>query len=295
MSRPRNFANATLRSALLAFICVATALFVATAAQASCSDRPGTPIMRKPSWNSATSIHLDWLNRASETVWWDLEISDRFGNVLSSQPGIQPIGTRFNQALTMDLRMPLGADQCFRLRARDEPGTEGCVSIQFSTKVCAHDATPGAFVLAGTRITLESFNNIGDFVRHRWFLGEVTAINQFSLVERQDATFIQRKALNGARAVSLESVNFPGWYLRHWGFRLKLEQNDNSQQFANDASFFPVAPLTGFGFSVSFEATNFPGRFIRRDRDFHLVVDPFENNDLFRQDATFFVVPGLER
>jgi len=249
MSRCSNFADASLRSTPFAFICAAAALFVATAAQA-CDDRPGTPNWRFPTWNSATSIHLLWINKATETVWWDLEISDGSNNVLSSQAGVQPIGTSFGQGLHMDLSVPLGAQRCYRLRARTEPGTEGCVSIQFTNKICLSDATAGAFLEPGERITLESFNHIGDFVRHRFSLGELTAINQADRVDRQDATFIVRPGLNGARrqnpdhsedvAVSFESVNFPGSSLRHQDFRLKL-MNDNSPLFRDDASFYPGA------------------------------------------------------
>jgi len=112
-----------------------------------------------------------------------------------------------------------------------------------------------------------------------------------------------RPGLNGARrqnpdhsedvAVSFESVNFPGSFLRHQDFRLKL-MNDNSPLFRDDASFYPVRPLTRFGFSVSLEATRVFRSFIRH-RDGHLVLDPNDNSDLFAQDATFFVIPGLDR
>jgi hypothetical protein len=309
MSKCRDFANATLRSALLAFICIAATLFVSTAAQASCSDRPGTPVMRTPHWISATIIRLEWINKATETVWWDLEISDGFGHTLSSQPGIQPIGTRFDQVLSMDLRSatPQPAQRCYRLKARDEPGTGGCVSTLPSGQVCASDAiAPDVRIRVGDRITLESFNHVDRFVRHQFGLGELTQINQANLSDRQDATFIVRRALNRAtrgmpghpnllnEAVSLESVNFPTFFLRHQDFRLKLAQNDNSPLFEDDASFYPVDPLTRFGFSHSFEATKIPGSFIRH-RDFHLRLDPNDSSDLFRQDATFFVIPGLDR
>ena len=130
MFRRSNLADATLKAMSFAFVCAATVLFIATAAQASCADRPGTPIWRYPGWNSATSFHLSWINKATETVWWDLEISDEFGNVISSQAGIQPIATTFNANLSMDLNVPLGAQRCFRLKARTESGTGGCVSIQ---------------------------------------------------------------------------------------------------------------------------------------------------------------------
>jgi hypothetical protein len=205
----------------------------------------------------------------------------------------------------MNLDIPLGAQRCYRLKARTAPGTEGCVSVQWTNKICDSDAAAGVFVEPGRRITLESFNHIGDFVRHRAFLGELTAINLSDLVDRQDATFIVQPGLNGARrqnpthpyltdvAGSLESVNFPGWFLRHQNFRLKLMAKEDTPLFRDDASFYPVDPLARRGYSLSFEATKFTGTFIRH-RDFHLWLDLNDNSDLFAQDATFFVVPGLD-
>jgi hypothetical protein len=206
--------------------------------------------------------------------------------------------------------MPQPAQRCYRLKARDEPGTEGCVSDLPSGQVCASDAVApdiGFRIPVGDRITLESFNHVGDFVRHRAFLGELTAINELDLVDRKDATFIVRRGLNGAnrgmpghpnllnQAVSFESVNFPTFFLRHQDSRLKLMPKlDSDPLFNDDASFYPVDPLTRFGFSISFEATKFPGRFIRH-RDFHLFLDPHNDSRLFADDATFFVIPGLDR
>jgi hypothetical protein len=113
-----------------------------TAVEAACGDRPGTPVWRPPSWASNNSIHLTWINKATEMVWWDLEISNEARKVLSSQAGIQPIGTHFNQILTLDLGVPPGAQRCYRLRARTAPGTEGCVSNSFSSPICTTDAGP---------------------------------------------------------------------------------------------------------------------------------------------------------
>jgi hypothetical protein len=113
-------------------------------------------------------------------------------------------------------------------------------------------------------------------------------------VDREDATFILRPALNGnADAVSFESVNYPGLFLRHQDFRLKLTKNDASPLFKDDASFFKRAALAGGAATASFEASKYPGFYIRH-RDFHLWLEKNDPpSDIFKKDATFIIEPGL--
>jgi hypothetical protein len=45
-----------------------------------------------------------------------------------------------------------------------------------------------------------------------------------SELDRRDSTFKMVPGLADSRHVSFESVNYPGHYLRHQGFRLNLHQ-----------------------------------------------------------------------
>jgi hypothetical protein len=75
------------------------------------------------------------------------------------------------------------------------------------------------------------------------FPGELATIS--SALDRCDATFAVRPALSGTPgAVSFESVNYPGLYLRHQFWRLKLHPNDGSALFRQDASFNPKRGLS---------------------------------------------------
>ena len=58
----------------------------------------------------------------------------------------------------------------------------------------------------------------------------------------QDATFCAR-ASSYSGAVMLESVNYPGRYLRHQNFQLKLDPYQNSDLYRADSAFRFVAPL----------------------------------------------------
>ncbi|WBB89892.1 AbfB domain-containing protein [Verrucosispora sp. WMMC514] len=84
--------------------------------------------------------------------------------------------------------------------------------------------------------------------------------------------------------MSFESVNFPGYYLRHADYVLRLSPNNGSVVFSEDATFRQVAGLADSSWS-SFQSYNFPDRHVRHS-NYMLRVDPI-NNATGRADATF--------
>jgi hypothetical protein len=65
--------------------------------------------------------------------------------------------------------------------------------------------------------------------------------------------------------VSFQSRDEPGRYLRHAGYRVWADTNDDSSQFKKDATFHFDNPLAGGGaLRKSLEAHNFPGMFLQR-------------------------------
>ncbi|WP_327725873.1 glycoside hydrolase family 43 protein [Streptomyces europaeiscabiei] len=109
--------------------------------------------------------------------------------------------------------------------------------------------------VAGKR--LQSFNFQDRYVRHSNF---DVRIDQN--VTNDDAKFRPRPGLTGTGTVSFESVNFPGYYLRHDGSDFQLVYNDGTTQFAADATFRQVAGLADSTWS-SFQSYNHPDRYIR--------------------------------
>ncbi|ONI93099.1 hypothetical protein ALI22I_00100, partial [Saccharothrix sp. ALI-22-I] len=87
--------------------------------------------------------------------------------------------------------------------------------------------------------------------------------------------------------VSFESVNRPGYFLRHQGFEVKLMQNDGTSTFAADATFTRVAGLADSSWS-SFRSVNYPTRYLRHSA-FVLRIDEI-TSATGRADATFRVV-----
>jgi len=142
--------------------------------------------------------------------------------------------------------------------------------------------------LVGTEASFQTSNFNDRFIRHRNSLGYAEAVS--GDLGRDDSTFRIDPGLAG-RCISLESHNYPGQYLRHQAWRVKLAPNDNSDLYKQDATFCMVPGLaTSAG--VSFESVNFPHHFIRH-RNGELWVDDFDGSDLFKADATFNVThPG---
>ena len=76
-----------------------------------------------------------------------------------------------------------------------------------------------------------------------------------------DAQFVLVRGLADASATSIESVNFPGFYLRHQNNAVMLMQDDGSETFAADATWW-VRPGLADSSATSFEAYNQPGSYI---------------------------------
>lgn len=105
-----------------------------------------------------------------------------------------------------------------------------------------------------------------------------------------DATFKVVRGLADGNCLSFESRNFPGQYLRHRDFRIRIDISDGSPLFRADATFCPRAALDGSD-NVSFESKNVSGHYIRH-RNAEVWLDRKEENELYSQDATWQAAPA---
>lgn len=92
----------------------------------------------------------------------------------------------------------------------------------------------------------------------------------------------------GPTPVRLSSLNFPDRYIRHAGFRAKVEANVADLA---DSQFRIVGGLAGSG-SVSLESVNFPGYYLRH-KGFELWLEKNDGSALFAGDASFHRRAGL--
>ena len=131
-----------------------------------------------------------------------------------------------------------------------------------------------------------SFKLVGTdtYIRHQNSQGVLSKIGFNDNVARKDATFRLQFGLAG-KCVSLESVNFPGQYLRHQNFWIVLAKNDNSPLFKSDATFCTKNPLP-MGSQTMFESVNNPGLFISNVGGKLKILQSANTGD-FRRNATF--------
>ncbi|HCU52308.1 MAG TPA: beta-galactosidase, partial [Micromonosporaceae bacterium] len=107
---------------------------------------------------------------------------------------------------------------------------------------------------------------------------------------KKDSTFWVRPGLADAACVSLESRTSPGRFLRHSGYRVRLDPNDGSGLFAADATFCIRQGLSGAG--TSLESKNFPGRYLRHvNSEVYIAnssgANPWDSPISFAADATW--------
>ncbi|MDN3239688.1 glycoside hydrolase family 43 protein [Glycomyces tritici] len=131
---------------------------------------------------------------------------------------------------------------------------------------------------------LKSYNFPGRFVRHA---DSVARIDPFPMEPPADQQWRLRPGLADPAGVSFESVNYPGRFLRHSGYAIRLDANDNTTQFAADATFTRTAGLADVAWT-SFRSYNVPDRYLRHS-GYVLRIDPItaSSSATDRQDATF--------
>ncbi|WP_326553835.1 glycoside hydrolase family 43 protein [Micromonospora sp. NBC_01813] len=130
---------------------------------------------------------------------------------------------------------------------------------------------------------IQSYNHQDRYVRHANFDVRIDA----NPSPAQDAQFRLVPGLaDSSGHVSFESVNYPGYYLRHYGYDFVLAANDGTTTFAADASFRRVAGLADPSWT-SFQSYNFPDRYLRH-YGYVLRLDPITDAQ-GRSDATFRV------
>nr|BFE77029.1 hypothetical protein GCM10020092_103300 [Actinoplanes digitatis] len=131
------------------------------------------------------------------------------------------------------------------------------------------------------------------YLRHRDSLARTDVINSASaLADRQDASFTVRTGLADSTCYTLESVNFPGRFLRHAGYRLQIATNDGTTTFQQDATFCAQPALNGGSGNVSLESINYPGYYWRHYAEAVYIAtngggNTWDNPGSFNADATW--------
>lgn len=129
------------------------------------------------------------------------------------------------------------------------------------------------------------------FLRHRDGLARTDVVNGASAaLLKADATFVVRRGLADPSCYSLEARNYPGQFLRHADFRVRLGGNDNTDLFRKDATFC-AQPGSG---GVRLASVNELGTNMRHYAEEVFVATsggghPFDNPVSYDQDVTWAV------
>ncbi|WP_020524921.1 glycoside hydrolase family 43 protein [Catelliglobosispora koreensis] len=179
----------------------------------------------------------------------------------------------------------LGSTQNFRTRTDYSMGTNRKRHGSILNLTAAEESRVLAKWGTTTPVNrLQSYNYQDRFVRHANYDVRIDA----NVSPAQDAQFRLVPGLAGGQGyVSFQSVNYPGYYLRHYGFDFVLAANDGTATFAADATFRQVSGLANSSWA-SFQSYNYPDRYIRHYA-YLLRLDPISDAQ-GRSDATFRVV-----
>ncbi|TMR88467.1 family 43 glycosylhydrolase [Nonomuraea basaltis] len=134
-----------------------------------------------------------------------------------------------------------------------------------------------------TPVRLMSYDTPGSAVRHYNYRARLEA----NVTPLADSQFRIVTGLSGSGTISLESTNFPEYFLRHRNHEAWVEQRDGTSLFNADAGFYRRVGLAGSG-TVSLESVNFPGYFLRH-RGGQVWVEQNDGSTAFRSNASFIL------
>ncbi len=110
------------------------------------------------------------------------------------------------------------------------------------------------------QVTTAGFTN--RFLRHRDSLARTDAYDaNSSALDRADASFRVVAGLADSSCYSIESQNYPGQFLRHQAWRVRMDKRDGSPLFDADATWCGKPGLSGSG--ITLESLNLRGSYMR--------------------------------
>jgi GH43 family beta-xylosidase len=121
------------------------------------------------------------------------------------------------------------------------------------------------------------------YLRHANFYPRIDV----SIVPLADSQFVVVPGLADPEAVSIESVNFPGFFLRNQNNAILLNANDRSEEFAANATWW-IRPGLADDEWISFESYDQPGKYMGRQFGIIALVEVTDaTTPLMLEDATF--------
>lgn len=141
-------------------------------------------------------------------------------------------------------------------------------------------------------IKIKVTNNEPDLmIRHVNFGTRIDPINAASpALDRADSSFIVRAGRGNNQCYSFEAVNFPGFFLQHENFGIRLIQAQDNAISRNGTTFCAKTALSGLTGAMSFESLDWPGYFIRHI-NYNLEIAPVQADIMYSQSSSFYTQP----
>ncbi len=136
---------------------------------------------------------------------------------------------------------------------------------------------------------IESYNQPGYYINNQGIGAQAEIVLNADLLNSGQWNIVAGLA-DPTFGISFESVEHPGYYLRHYAYVLYLNQNDGSSIFKSDATFYVKDGWADSSLN-SFQSSNYPDRYIRHS-GVGLRIDPIDaaSTASDKADATFNVV-----
>lgn len=143
-------------------------------------------------------------------------------------------------------------------------GTSADAGQSFDAGQAFDAGQPNCAVAIGSISRFESYARPNFYIRHARNVGRIDA----DVSPSEDSEFVIVRGLADPEAVSFESINSPGHYLRHVSLKLRLDSG--GAYFREDATFIPIPGLADRA-KISFRSYSFPSHYIT-ETDFLLGI-----------------------
>ncbi|PSR92033.1 fungal alpha-L-arabinofuranosidase [Coniella lustricola] len=164
-----------------------------------------------------------------------------------------------------------------------------------AAKYATTSLTSGTALTAGSQISLQATTPgyTTYYVAHNGTAVSIEVVSSSSSTTlKEQASWTVTTGLWDGICFSFESVDQPGYYLRHDNFVLLVNEDDGTKQFAEDATFCPQTGLNGEGDSI--RAWGYPTRYFRHyNLGLYVAsnggVQIFDSTTSFTNDVSFLI------
>ncbi|KAJ4159166.1 uncharacterized protein LMH87_008077 [Akanthomyces muscarius] len=224
--------------------------------------------------------------------------------------GGRPQGAYQKMSKEGSIILGIGGDNSNRAQGTFYEGvmTSGYPSDDTENKVQANIASAGytaASLTSGPKLNAGSSVSLrvttpcckGSYISHDGDVVKIQAVSSSSSDSlKRQSTWVVRTGLGNKECFSFESKDTPGSFIRHFNYQLRLNHNDGSKLFHEDATFCPQAGLNGQGNSI--RSWSQPTRYWRHYNGKAYIATnggPFEEDAkyLFNDDTSYVIGGGL--